>query len=125
MNTHQINPHSTYSKGHLDPENHKNVMNCTYYIVFEQNYKNVQWWNVKKARIQKQIADNDQKQMKVNILTVKVCAGNFCTRSFLTSWSTGRKTAFYMQRYIVYLAGSGTDGGCWKCLSILWKWTKA
>ena len=77
--------------------------------MFEQNYKNVQWWNVKKARIQKQIADNDQKQMKVNILTVKVCAGNFCTRSFLTSWPTGRKTAFYMQRYIVYLAGSGTD----------------
>ena len=79
MNTHQINPHSTYSKGHLDPENHKNVMNCTYYIVFEQNYKNVQWWNDKKARIQKQIETNDEEQMKVNtcILTAKLYVGNF------------------------------------------------
>ena len=65
VNTHQINKNSKYSKGHLDPENHKNVMNCTYYIVFEQNYKNVQWWKAKKERIQKQIADNDQNQMKV------------------------------------------------------------
>ena len=85
--------HSQYFNGHLDPENHKNVMNCTYYIVFEQNYKNVQWWNVKKARIQKQIAENDQNQMKVNILTVKVCAGNFCPRSFF-DLMVNRKTAF-------------------------------
>ena len=42
-------------------------MNCTYYIVFEQNYKNIQWWNEKKQRIQKQIETNDEKQMKVNI----------------------------------------------------------
>ena len=57
-------------------------MNCTYYIVFEQNYKNVQWWKAKKERIQKQIADNDEKQMKVNILTVEACAGNFFREDF-------------------------------------------
>ena len=29
-------------------------MNCTYYIVFEQNYKKYKngWWQVKKARIE-------------------------------------------------------------------------
>ena len=67
VNTHQINKHSKYYRGHLDPDNHKNVMNCTYYIVFEQNYKNIQWWNEKKERIQKQIKNNDEKQMEVNI----------------------------------------------------------
>ena len=67
VNTHQINQNSKYYRGHLNPENHKNVMNCTYYIVFEQNYKNIQWWNEKKQRIQKQIETNDEKQMKVNI----------------------------------------------------------
>ena len=67
VNTHQINSDSQYFNGHLDPENHKNVMNCTYYIVFEQNYKNVQWWNVKKERIKKQIAENNKKQMEVKI----------------------------------------------------------
>ena len=32
-------------------------MNCTYYIVFEQNYKKYQWWIDKKARIEKTIND--------------------------------------------------------------------
>ena len=32
-------------------------MNCTYYIVFEQNYKNYQWWKNKKDRI-KQTRDD-------------------------------------------------------------------
>lgn len=39
-------------------------MNCTYYIVFEQNYKNYQWWIDKKERIDKTIKDfngNDAK----------------------------------------------------------------
>jgi len=89
VDTHKINPNSKYSKGHLDPDNHKNVMNCTYYIVFEQNYKNVHWWNVKKDRIKKQIAENDEKQMKVNILTAEAFAGNCCptdrNKSILTS----------------------------------------
>ena len=40
-------------------------MNCTYYIVFEQNYKQYQWWMDKKARIQKMIETNDTKQMEV------------------------------------------------------------
>ena len=66
VNTHQINKNSKYYKGHLDPDNHKNVMNCTYYIVFEQNYKHIQWWNDKKERIKKQIENNDVKQMEVN-----------------------------------------------------------
>ena len=50
-NTHEVCQKSTYYKGHLDDKNHDNVMNCTYYIVFEQNYKNYQWWQDKKARI--------------------------------------------------------------------------
>ena len=39
-------------------------MNCTYYIVFEQNYKKYQWWIDKKERINKTIKDfndNDPK----------------------------------------------------------------
>ena len=40
-------------------------MNCTYYIVFEQNYKQILWWKNKKERIQKQIETNDTKQMEV------------------------------------------------------------
>ena len=36
-------------------------MNCTYYIVFEQNYKNIQWWIDKKARIDQTIKDFDSK----------------------------------------------------------------
>ena len=32
-------------------------MNCTYYIFFEQIYKNYQWWIDKKARIDKTIKD--------------------------------------------------------------------
>ena len=40
-------------------------MNCTYYIVFEQNYKKILWWKNKKERIQKQIETNDTKQMEV------------------------------------------------------------
>ena len=37
-------------------------MNCTYYIVFEQNYKKYQWWIDKKARIEQTI--NDYKDPK-------------------------------------------------------------
>ena len=40
-------------------------MNCTYYIVFEQNYKQYRWWMDKKKRIQKQIETNDTTQMQV------------------------------------------------------------
>ena len=40
-------------------------MNCTYYIVFEQNYKQYPWWIDKKKRIQKQIETNDTAQMQV------------------------------------------------------------
>ena len=40
-------------------------MNCTYYIVFEQNYKQYPWWIDKKKRIQKQIEANDTTQMQV------------------------------------------------------------
>ena len=36
-------------------------MNCTYYIVFEQNYKKYQWWIDKKARIDQTIKDFDSK----------------------------------------------------------------
>ena len=65
VDTHTINPNSKYYNGHLNEENHKNVMNCTYYIVFEQNYKQILWWKNKKERIQKQIETNDTKQMEV------------------------------------------------------------
>ena len=65
VDTHTINRHSKYYTGHLNEENHKKVMNCTYYIVFEQNYKKILWWKNKKERIQKQIETNDTKQMEV------------------------------------------------------------
>ena len=71
MNTHQINKNSKYYRGHLDPENHQDVMNCPYYTVFEQDYENIHWWNEKKRRIEKQIENNDENQMKVNILTTR------------------------------------------------------
>ena len=32
-------------------------MNCTYYILFEENYKKYQWWIDKKARIDQTIKD--------------------------------------------------------------------
>ena len=63
VNTNEINPESKYYRGHLDPENHENVMNCTYYIVFEQNYKNYQWWDEKKKRMD----NKNEEQTKVNI----------------------------------------------------------
>ena len=65
VDTHTINRNSKYYNGHLNEENHKIVMNCTYYIVFEQNYKKILWWKNKKERIQKQIETNDTKQMEV------------------------------------------------------------
>ena len=40
-------------------------MNCTYYIVFEQNYKKYQWWIDKKARIDKTIKDFESKDPTV------------------------------------------------------------
>ena len=49
----------------MDHDNHENVMNCSYYIVFEQNYKRYQWWIDKKERIKKMIAENNIKQMEV------------------------------------------------------------
>ena len=52
-------------------------MNCTYYILFEENYKKYQWWIDKKARIDQTIKDFNSKipvavakaetQTKVNI----------------------------------------------------------
>ena len=63
LNTNEINPESQYYRGHLDPKNHENVMNCTYYIVFEQNYKNIQWWDLKKKRME----NKNEEQTKVNI----------------------------------------------------------
>ena len=32
-------------------------MNCEYYNMFEQNYKNCQWWKDKKSRIDQTIKD--------------------------------------------------------------------
>ena len=61
-NTHQVCKRSKYYNGHLDSKNHDNVMNCTYYIVFEQNYKKYQWWIDKKARIEQTI--NEYKDPK-------------------------------------------------------------
>ena len=63
LDTHQIKPTSNYYNGHLDTKNHENVMNCTYYIVFEQNYKNIQWWKSKKERME----NKTEEQTKVNI----------------------------------------------------------
>ena len=53
------------NRRHPAHDNHDNVMNCTYYIVFEQNYKRYQWWIDKKERIKKMIAENNTKQMEV------------------------------------------------------------
>ena len=44
-------------------------MNCTYYIVFEQNYKKYQWWMDKKARI-----DQTRNDFKSNNPTLKAKA---------------------------------------------------
>ena len=63
LDTHQIKPTSNYYNGHLDTENHENVKNCTYYIVFEQNYKNIKWWKSKKERME----NKTEEQTKVNI----------------------------------------------------------
>ena len=63
LDTHQIKPTSNYYNGHLDTKNHENVMNCTYYIVFEQNYKNIPWWKSKKERMK----NKTEEQTKVNI----------------------------------------------------------
>lgn len=63
LDTHQIKPTSNYYNGHLDTKNHENVMNCTYYIVFEQNYKNIKWWKSKKERME----NKTEEQTKVNI----------------------------------------------------------
>ena len=62
--THKVCSSSKYYKGHLDSKNHENVMNCTYYIVFEQNYKNYQWWIDKKERIDKTIKDFNGNDVK-------------------------------------------------------------
>ena len=53
--THKVCETSTYYHGHLDDKNHVNIMNCTYYIVFEQIYRRYQWWIDKKARIDQTI----------------------------------------------------------------------
>ena len=55
--THKVCKRSTYYNGHLDSKNHENVMNCTYYIEFEQKFKKYQWWIEKKARIEQTIKD--------------------------------------------------------------------
>ena len=50
-------------------------MNCTYYIVFEQNYKNYQWWIDKKQRMEKTMndyKDGDQKQKEEAAAQTKV-----------------------------------------------------
>ena len=60
-NTHKINPTSTYYNGHLDPKNHKNVMNCTHYRDFEKKYRKYQWWKDKKDRIKQTIKDFNSK----------------------------------------------------------------
>ena len=62
--THKVCKESTYYNGHLDDKNHDNVMNCTYYIVFEQNYKNYQWWQDKKARIEQTRKDYKDPALK-------------------------------------------------------------
>ena len=63
--THKVCERSTYYKGHLDSKNHKIVMNCTYYIKFEQKFKKHQWWIDKKARIEQTIKDFDSKDPTV------------------------------------------------------------
>ena len=68
--THKVCERSTYYKGHLDSKNHKNVMNCTYYINFEQKYKKHQWWIDKKARIDQTIKDFDSKDPAVKAKAV-------------------------------------------------------
>ena len=67
--THQVCKKSTYYDGHLNDKNHENVMNCTYYIVFEQNYKKYQWWIDKKKRI-----DETRNDFKSNDRTLKAKA---------------------------------------------------
>ena len=63
--THKVSERSTYYKGHLDSKNHENVMNGTYYIMFEQNYNRHQWWIDKKARIDQTIKDFNSKDPAV------------------------------------------------------------
>ena len=69
--THKVCERSTYYNGHLDSENHENVMNCTYYKMFEQNskmcdWKNVRgWWIDKKKRIDQTIKDFKSKDPTV------------------------------------------------------------
>ena len=68
--THKVCERSTYYNGHLDSKNHKNVMNCTNYVIFEQHYKTFQWWIDKKRRIGQTIKDFDSKDPTVKAKAV-------------------------------------------------------
>ena len=46
LSTHKLNPDSKYFNG-----SYETALDCTYYIVFEQNYSEYQWWEDKKKRL--------------------------------------------------------------------------
>ena len=107
-----------YYTTHLDDKNHVNIMNCTYYIVFEQIYRRYQWWIDKKARIDQTINNFKSKdpalkaaavaQTKVSIfilafchLTANACSENFPVRLeiFAVCCETFPEKAVAMRKY--------------------------